>query len=142
MNPFSLHDQVALVTGASRGLGRAMAASLAQAGAHVAVNARDATAVESVAQSLRNAGGSAEALAFDVADEGAQTAALRDLAARHGRLDLVVANAGVQHRRALIADKVAARSARARLVAKAVNWRFTLPITERADAPAARRPTR
>nr|QIQ10750.1 hypothetical protein FIAIKCIJ_00005 [uncultured bacterium] len=42
----------------------------------------------------------------------------------------------------LAADKVAARSARARLVAKAISWRFTLPITERADAPAARRSTR
>ncbi|MFN0160223.1 MAG: SDR family oxidoreductase [Burkholderiales bacterium] len=102
MNPFSLHGQVALVTGASRGLGRAMAASLARAGAHVAINARDAHAVESAVQALRDAGGSAEALPFDVADEGAQTSALRDLAARRGRLDIVIANAGVQHRKPLI----------------------------------------
>lgn len=102
MSPFSLDGQVALVTGASRGLGRAMATALAMAGAHVAINARDASAVESVVQALRDAGGSAEALPFDVADEGAQTSALRGLAARHGRLDIVIANAGVQHRKALI----------------------------------------
>lgn len=101
-NPFSLAGKVALVTGASRGLGRAIADAFAAAGALVVLNARDATALDVVARQLQAAGGKCEAAAFDVADEAAQTAALAGIMARHGRLDIVVANAGIQHRQALV----------------------------------------
>jgi gluconate 5-dehydrogenase len=95
---FSLEGRVALVTGASRGLGYAMAQALAEAGAHVAINARDLAAVEAAASGLRDRGLSAEAAAFDVADGPASCRAVAELAARHGRFDILVNNAGIQHR--------------------------------------------
>jgi gluconate 5-dehydrogenase len=93
---FSLKGRVALVTGASRGLGLAMAKALADAGAHVVVNARDATALAAAADQI-----GAEAMAFDVTDSKVARAALEDVAARHGKLDILVNNAGIQHRRAI-----------------------------------------
>jgi gluconate 5-dehydrogenase len=87
---------VALVTGASRGLGLAMARALANAGAHVVVNARDAVALAEAADQI-----GAEAMAFDVTDAKVARAALEDIAARHGKLDILVNNAGIQHRRAI-----------------------------------------
>ncbi|MBL8384041.1 MAG: glucose 1-dehydrogenase [Burkholderiales bacterium] len=100
---FSLAGRIALVTGASRGLGAAIAERYARAGAQVVLNARDRDALEQVQQRIAAAGGRAEVEAFDVADEAAQAAALARIAARHGRLDIVVANAGIQHRQALAA---------------------------------------
>jgi gluconate 5-dehydrogenase len=93
---FSLRGRVALVTGASRGLGLAMARALANAGAHVVVNARDATALAEAADQI-----GAEAMAFDVTDSKVARTALEDIAARHGKLDILVNNAGIQHRRAI-----------------------------------------
>ena len=90
---FRLDGRVALVTGASRGLGFAMAEALATHGAQVIVNARDPAAVAEAAARL---GG--EALAFDVSDAAATTAAMGEIERRHGRLDILVNNAGVQHR--------------------------------------------
>jgi gluconate 5-dehydrogenase len=90
---FRLDGRVALVTGASRGLGFAMAEALAAHGAQVLVNARDQAAVADAAGRI---GG--EPMAFDVTDAGATAAALAELEARHGRLDILVNNAGVQHR--------------------------------------------
>lgn len=101
-NPFSLAGKVALVTGASRGLGRAIADAFASAGALVVLNARDASTLDTVARQMQAAGGKCETAAFDVADEAAQSAALAGIMARHGRLDIVVANAGIQHRQALV----------------------------------------
>ena len=95
---FSLEGRVALVTGASRGLGFAMAQALAEAGAHVAINARDAAAVESAAAKLRERGLAAEAAPFDVSDGPTAVRAVAELADRHGRLDILVNNAGIQHR--------------------------------------------
>jgi gluconate 5-dehydrogenase len=99
---FDLSGKVALVTGASRGLGWAMAQSLAQAGAHVLLNSRDATALQGRAKELAAKGLKAEAAAFDVNDHAAGAAAIQRAAQRHGRLDILVANAGVQHRKALV----------------------------------------
>jgi gluconate 5-dehydrogenase len=100
---FSLNGRVALVTGASRGLGLAMAEGLAQAGATVALNGRHADTLEAAAGKLRARGLKAECLSFDVADREAAAAAFESMAARHGRLDILVANAGIHHR-ALLAD--------------------------------------
>ncbi len=100
--PFSLSGRIALVTGASRGLGAAIAERYARAGALVVLNARDAAALEAVKSRIEAADGRAEVAAFDVADEPAQTAALDRITQRHGRLDIVVANAGIQHRKPLV----------------------------------------
>ncbi|WP_246505897.1 glucose 1-dehydrogenase [Mesorhizobium silamurunense] len=94
---FSLEGRVALVTGASRGLGFAMAKALAENGATVIVNARDMDTLSVAAQKI-----GAEALPFDVADAAISRAALEGIVERHGRLDILVNNAGIQHRSPLI----------------------------------------
>ncbi len=99
---FSLAGRVALITGASRGLGAAIALRYAQAGALVILNARNADGLDAVRARIEAAGGAAAIEAYDVADEAAQTAALRRVHERHGRLDVVVANAGIQHRQPLL----------------------------------------
>ena len=91
---FSLKGRTALVTGASRGLGFAMAKALAENGATVIVNARNAEDLKSAAAKI-----GAEPLAFDVTDSSASRAALEGIVARHGKLDILVNNAGIQHRR-------------------------------------------
>ncbi len=98
---FDLSSKVALVTGASRGLGWAMAQALASAGATVVLNARDRSVLEARRAELVAAGGKAEVAAFDVSDEATLVASVADIARRHGRLDIVVANAGIQHRKPL-----------------------------------------
>jgi gluconate 5-dehydrogenase len=98
MKLFSLDGRVALVTGASRGLGLAMAESLAEAGATVVLNGRVAETLEAQATRLRGQGRKAETAAFDVTDEDAAQKAVEVIAARHGRLDILVGNAGIQHR--------------------------------------------
>jgi 3-oxoacyl-[acyl-carrier protein] reductase len=98
MNRFtlSLENRVALITGASRGIGRAAARLLAAAGARVAFNyARDARAAESAVEEIRTAGGEARALGADVADPAAARKLVADTVAAWGKLDVVVNNAGV-----------------------------------------------
>ena len=95
---FCLDGKVALVTGASRGLGFAMAEALADHGATVVLNARDEGALAERVGALTAAGAKAEAAAFDVTDSAACTAAIAGIAERHGRLDILVNNAGTQHR--------------------------------------------
>src|SRR5260221_11491871 len=94
---FSLAGKIVLVTGASRGLGRAMAAAMADAGGHVVLNGRDRTTLDGVASPLRDVGGSIEVAASDVTDEDAVAAAIDGIVARHGRLDVLVGHAGIQH---------------------------------------------
>jgi gluconate 5-dehydrogenase len=93
---FSLADRVALVTGASRGLGLAMAEALAGQGARVYVNARDPVALAEAADRI-----GARPMAFDVSDSRAARAALEAIADEAGSLDILVNNAGIQHRRPL-----------------------------------------
>ncbi len=94
MNEFSLKGRVALVTGASRGLGLAMATSLAAAGALVVLNGRHADTLRAQAAELAARGMKADIAVFDVGDAAAGVAAIDDIVARHGRLDILVANAG------------------------------------------------
>ncbi|RPI36160.1 MAG: SDR family NAD(P)-dependent oxidoreductase, partial [Hyphomicrobiaceae bacterium] len=96
---FDLSGKVALVTGASRGLGWAMAQSLATAGAHVILNARDPAALEGRAKELHARGLKGEAAAFDVTDHAAGAACVQGAVKRHGRFDILIANAGIQHRK-------------------------------------------
>ncbi|MBW8866742.1 MAG: 3-oxoacyl-ACP reductase FabG [Acidobacteria bacterium] len=91
---FTLTGKVALVTGASRGIGRAIAGRLAAQGALVVAAARGDNARASV-EEIATSGGRAEALTLDVTDAAAVEAAPADIVKRHGRLDIVVSNAGV-----------------------------------------------
>lgn len=95
---FRLDGRVALVTGASRGLGLAMAEALAGQGAHVLLNGRDPGTLAEAAERLRGQGLAAEPAPFDVTDAAATMAAMAQIEATHGRLDILVNNAGMQHR--------------------------------------------
>ena len=97
-NPFSLAGKVALVTGASRGLGYAMARSLAEAGAHVVLNSRDQAALDAKLALLQADQLSAQAIAADASQESEVVSLVKAVVAQHGKLDIVIANAGIQHR--------------------------------------------
>jgi 3-oxoacyl-[acyl-carrier protein] reductase len=93
---FDLSGKVALVTGGSRGIGRATAEALAEQGAHVVVNyARGEAEAAAVVEGIIARGGKAEALGFDVTDSATTEAAISAVAKRLGRLDVLVANAGI-----------------------------------------------
>ncbi len=94
-----LKDQVALVTGASRGIGRGSAVALAQAGAKVAINYRShRQEAEEVAQAVRDAGSQALLLQVDISDQQAVEQMVADTVARFGRLDIAVSNAAYSDR--------------------------------------------
>jgi gluconate 5-dehydrogenase len=95
---FSLQGRVALVTGASRGLGFAMASALGQAGAFVLVNGRDPQTLELAVARLAALGVAAAPAPFDVTNPDARRAGVAAAAAVKGRLDVLIGNAGVQHR--------------------------------------------
>lgn len=90
----ALPGQVAVVTGAGAGIGRACAEVLAAAGASVMVSDRDQAGAEAVAGAIRAAGGQAEALSCDVTDETRLVALVDAAVAAFGRLDILVNNAG------------------------------------------------
>ncbi|GAA5514121.1 7-alpha-hydroxysteroid dehydrogenase [Deinococcus carri] len=107
-SPLPLSGQVALVTGASRGLGRAAALELAAAGAHVVVTARSTrghstvaalpdTTVDDTADAIRAAGGQATPLGCDQTDSAQVEAVIRHIADTFGRLDVLVNNAWGAH---------------------------------------------
>ena len=90
-NPFRLDGKVAMVTGAGRGIGRAIALALAQAGAEVILNSRTPPELEAVASEISAQGGRARVLPFDVTDSSAARSAIGGV----HRLDILVNNAGV-----------------------------------------------
>jgi 3-oxoacyl-[acyl-carrier protein] reductase len=93
-----LGGRVALVTGASRGIGRIVAERLASSGAAVAVNYRTGRdAADETVAAIRRAGGRAEACGFDVGDAAAVQAGVREAADRLGPIDILVNNAGRTH---------------------------------------------
>ncbi len=100
--PFDLSGKIALVTGAYRGLGFAIATGLARAGATVVLNARNADAVDEAAQALREQGLAADTSVFDVTDRAAVRAAVTAIQAAHGGVDILFNNAGIQRRGALV----------------------------------------
>ena len=87
--------QLALVTGASRGIGAATAEALARAGAHVILTARDAKALEEVEERIHQAGGQATIAPMDLAEPDAIARLAAAVAQRWGRLDIMVINAAV-----------------------------------------------
>jgi 3-oxoacyl-[acyl-carrier protein] reductase len=91
---FSLSGRIALVTGASRGIGQAIALQLARQGATIVAAARGENAAGTAA-AIADAGGRAEALSVDVTDAAALERVPASIVERHGRLDIVVSNAGI-----------------------------------------------
>jgi 3-oxoacyl-[acyl-carrier protein] reductase len=90
-----LNDKVALVTGASRGLGKAIALALSAEGASIAAVARSEEALKETVEAIRSTGGTIEPYALDVADEAAVEATVEKIAARFQHIDILVNNAGV-----------------------------------------------
>jgi 3-oxoacyl-[acyl-carrier protein] reductase len=90
-----LDGRIALVTGASQGIGRAIALELAAQGAVVALAARTADKLASVADEIRAAGGQAEPFALDIADEASIKAAAKAVLAKFSKIDVLVNNAGI-----------------------------------------------
>lgn len=99
---FDLTGRTALITGSTRGLGRAIAEGMGQAGAALIVNGRDPQATEAAARELRDAGLSARAAPFDVTDEAAVEAVFQELDAEGVAVDILVNNAGIQHRQPMV----------------------------------------
>ena len=96
----TLKGRTALITGASKGLGKAMALALAQAGASIALVSRDGTRLNDVAQQIRDGGGSAEVFVADVSDE-AQVAKVRAAFSEKvgSALHILINNAGINIRK-------------------------------------------
>ena len=92
-NLFDLQGKVALITGASRGIGEAIAHLLAAHGAHVIASSRKLEGCEAVCSAIRDAGGSAEALACHVGDMEHISQTFAHIKEKHGKLDILVNNA-------------------------------------------------
>jgi len=90
-----LDGRVALITGASQGIGRACAIALAEAGAAVALAARNEEKLSETARQIRDSGGRAETFKLDVANEDNIKSAIKDVVAKLGKLDILVNNAGI-----------------------------------------------
>jgi 2-deoxy-D-gluconate 3-dehydrogenase len=95
---FGLRGKVALVTGSSQGLGKAMARALAQAGADVVINGRDAAKLAPVVKEIEALGGRALAVAADLGDRAAVQRLIDQSIAWQGHLDILVNNAGIIRR--------------------------------------------
>ena len=87
--------KIALITGANRGIGRASALRFAQEGFHVIAAARDTAKLADVVRAIKQMGGSAEALALDVSQAASIAQAAQAVAAKHGKLHVLMNNAGI-----------------------------------------------
>ena len=94
-NPKPLADRIALVTGASRGIGAALALQLAEAGAHVVAVARTVGGLEELDDKIKAAGGSATLVPLDMKDSGGIARLALALNERYGRVDALIGNAGL-----------------------------------------------
>jgi len=94
----NLRQAVGIVTGASRGIGRAIAGALAEEGMRLVLGARTPERLEEAAQALRSRGAEVEALPGDVGEESVAAGLVETAMRRFGRLDVVVNNAGIGHR--------------------------------------------
>ena len=99
---FDLAGRTALVTGSSRGLGRAIAEGMAKAGARIVVNGTDGARVEAAVAELRAVGFAAEGAAFDVTDEAAIVRAFDGFDQAGIEIDILINNAGIQMRKPLL----------------------------------------
>jgi 3-oxoacyl-[acyl-carrier protein] reductase len=104
---YDLKGRVALVTGASQGIGRAVALELARAGASVAVCARNEEKIAAVVHEITGAGGAASAFKLDVANEDDIKSVVKAVVGQYGKLDILVNNAGITR------DQLAMRMKRA-----------------------------
>ncbi|WP_376871388.1 SDR family oxidoreductase [Albirhodobacter sp. R86504] len=95
---FDLTGKRALITGSSQGIGAALAAGLAAAGASIVLNGRDRDKLSAMAAAIRAQGGEVECLAFDVTDHASVRAAVDGFEAQTGAIDILINNAGMQHR--------------------------------------------
>ncbi len=95
LQQFSLEGKVAIVTGSSRGIGRAIATGLAGAGAAVAVNGRNAESVKAVAEAIRDSGGASLPVTADVSKAAGVENLIQKTVERFGRLDILINNAGI-----------------------------------------------
>ena len=102
MNPnapsFDLTGRRALITGSSTGIGFGLARGLAAAGAHIVLNGRSADKMAQAAATLRAEGATVNTMAFDVSDGAAVTTAVARIEAEIGPIDILINNAGMQHR--------------------------------------------
>jgi gluconate 5-dehydrogenase len=98
MELFDLSGRRALVTGGSQGIGLSLARGLAVAGAAVVLNGRDTAKLEKAAETLRAEGHAVHTLGFDVTDHAAARAAVDGFEADTGAIDILINNAGMQHR--------------------------------------------
>jgi len=96
--PFDLSGYVALVTGAYRGLGFAIARGLARAGARVTLNGRKPIELATAVEKLGAEGLKADSAVFDVTDQDAVRSGVAEVASKHGSVDILVNNAGIQRR--------------------------------------------
>ena len=99
---FDLSGRTALITGSSRGLGRAMAEGLAAAGAGVVLHGQDAHRLAAAAEAFRDAGQEARSIRFDITDEAAILDAFAKLDAEGVTIDILVNNAGMQLRKPML----------------------------------------
>mgnify|MGYP000389147428 CR=1 FL=1 len=95
---FSLAGRTALITGSTQGIGRTLAQGLAEAGARVVLNGRDETRIAKAAEEMTAGGYTVDPLAFDVTDAEAVRAAVDRYEGDTGPIDILINNAGMQHR--------------------------------------------